>query len=116
MSRRKTITMEDFTGLFAFAEKEFQVYWNQANELFFNTILNYKELTEISIGDLRGRIDSGSEVSSKDWMEAFELNDENIDKLMADCDYLRENEIRACVIAGKYLISEGLTSIYINSK
>jgi hypothetical protein len=113
---RKTITVEDFTGLFAFAEKEFGVDWNWANELFFNTILNYKELTQICIDDLRDQIDDGSEVSSKDWMESFELNNSNIDQLMENCNHLRENEIRACVIAGKYLISEGLTSIYINSK
>lgn len=54
MKSEKTV---NFSEIFEFAEKEFQVDWNQANDLFFNNVLEYKSFNRFYLGDLEGEVE-----------------------------------------------------------
>lgn len=54
MKTEKTVT---FSEIFEFAGKEFQVDWNQANDLFFNNVLEYKSFNRFYLGDLEGEVE-----------------------------------------------------------
>lgn len=48
----KNVKMIGFADIFHFAEKEFGVHWNPANDLFFRTIFNYGSMSQIYTSDL----------------------------------------------------------------
>ena len=48
----KSVKMVGFEEIFRFAEKEFGIHWNPANDLFFNTIFAYRSCTLIYTCDL----------------------------------------------------------------
>ncbi len=54
MKSEKTV---NFSEIFEFAEKEFQIGWNQANDLFFNDVLIYKGFNRFYLGDLQGEVE-----------------------------------------------------------
>jgi len=43
----------DFSEIFRFAEKHYDISWNASNDIFFGNSLDYKTHTEIYPGDLK---------------------------------------------------------------
>ena len=42
----------NFSDIFDYAEKEFSIGWNAANDMFFNNSLNYKSFNEYDINEI----------------------------------------------------------------
>jgi hypothetical protein len=50
----KSVKMVNFSDIFYFAEKEYQIHWNTANNLFFrNDVFEYGSVKNIYPGDAR---------------------------------------------------------------
>ncbi len=47
----------DFSEIFGFAEKEYGISWNSANDLFFNKAFAYGGLCKIAYGDFLESLD-----------------------------------------------------------
>ena len=65
-----------FSDIFDFAEKEFKVSWNEANDLFFHTILTYKSTNEFyvhkgQIEDFNHWPDGSKQKRALEIMQAF---------------------------------------------
>jgi hypothetical protein len=95
---------KDFSALFFYADKEFGIDWNSANDLFFNTILPYRSFTDIYLSDLCDGFDLPEGQDPQSFMEGLQIT-ENM-----------EPEVKARVIAGKFLISLGLTKLMIDCR
>lgn len=89
---RKAIVI-DFSNIFKFAEDEYGIDWNTANDIFFNGRLEYTKHTSVDMGD---------------WLEYIDLNIEEKEKAG---DYTKEEVLamsdndKSYVITGAYLES-----------
>ncbi len=59
----------DFSELFGFAEQRFNVRWNPANDLFFNTILKYGSYTDLYLDELKADLPERTGA----WKQATEI-------------------------------------------
>lgn len=56
-----------FRHLFQFAEKEFGISWNDANDLFFDTVLPYKSYQEFILADMGDVVECGDNELNIPW-------------------------------------------------
>lgn len=95
----KSVMKLDFSSLFAFAEREFNISWNPCNDLFFGNCLEYKCATEVYR-------DMWQEQCSED----FYLKYENVsitdipNDVILGCD----DDLKSYLILDRYLESVGL--------
>ncbi len=78
MPKKVSRNEADFSEVFDFAVKEFNVGWNQCNKLFFGTILDYQKHNDFELKVLEGDLDpnfewcaTGSNKQAKEIMVAF---------------------------------------------
>ena len=48
----KRVLIIEFSDIFRYAEKEFGIHWNPCNDLFFDNVFEYRNLTKIYTIDL----------------------------------------------------------------
>lgn len=80
-----------FSEIFYFAEKEYGVNWNRANDLFFHTILDYGKINEFYIKELEYDIDHYKK----------ENNSKDVDSLKAIeiiANFMRQNKVKTLVV------------------
>jgi hypothetical protein len=89
----KKVTVIDFAQIFKFAEEQYGIDWNSANDIFFNGRLEYTKHTSVDMGD---------------WIEYIDLNIEEKEKAG---DYTKEEVLamtdndKSYVITAAYLES-----------
>ena len=47
----KTVKQIDFDEIFHYAERKYGIHWNNANDIFFNSVLKYGSVTTVYGGD-----------------------------------------------------------------
>jgi len=55
----------DFSDIFKFAEKQYGIEWNHANDIFFNGRLEYTKHTSVDMGDWVEYINEKTEIKDK---------------------------------------------------
>jgi len=84
MTRKNTV---NFSEIFNFAQKNSGVEWNDANNLFFNTILTYKGSNEFWREELEWAL-------KEDYLE--ENNDRKARQIMLA--FMKENKVKTLLV------------------
>lgn len=63
----------NFSDIFVFAEEKFGVGWNSANDLFFNTILEYKRSNKFWAPDIKGMLQDDEFPLEEDYRKAYDI-------------------------------------------
>ena len=71
--KRTTRNEADFSDVFHYAKKHFNVEWNAANDLFFHTILDYQRHNNFEAGELEALNNDPEESSDPSMKHAREI-------------------------------------------
>ena len=67
-----TMTVVDFSEIFNFAEKNLGWSWNKCNDQFFNSVIRYREATEIYLSDVESEIEYLKDTSKLEYKNIYQ--------------------------------------------